>query len=712
MAAPQKSRWRGLLRLASSVFGAVLVSAIGWVLTQTSFSVGTFGERKPTELGWPFSVETADGRKPTRLAWLCTSLGESLARLSYDLPFVVRGSVEMPKSCLVYMDEDSGRKLGQTGAIWDRKLHGQLLEALAADKPRAVLFDVVFSDASQEPGVDEAFAEAIKKSGNVFLAAAVETDAGFITGDGKRISSQRVIPPIAVLRAAASGWGVIAFQPLDADYAVRRISPGTEDVPSAPWRAAVKLGAALEDTPESWLQPRWQNYYRPAGDAESIGYDRVIQENRPAPGYFTDRIVVVGGRSTLGGVAFGKDDFRNPFSVLGGAFSTGAEVHLTALLNLLNGEWLTRLDERSEWWIALLAGVVLGGGLPRFRPHVAALLAVLAFVGIGVFACWLSFTQRVWFAWCVPAFVQVPVALFWSVGARYFLEERRRNALRKAFGHYLSPHIADRIADSDFDLAPGGSVAEVTVLFTDLEGFTTLTEELNNPELMTQILLKYFAQTAAPILQNDGMIVNFVGDAVTAVWGAPLADPDHVRKAALAAWRLHECARLEVDGHKLRTRVGLHTGRVLAGNVGSAERFDYAVVGDPVNFASRLEGLNKYFGTNVLISDAIRQKLGDEFHARRLGEFRVVGKRDACVIHEYLGPATDAGRAAWYDAFEKGVDAFRAGDLLSAERRMRETLALRADGDGPAQFYLERIALLKSAPLSTDWTGIIEFTGK
>ena len=695
MAAPRKSRWRRLLRLASSVFGAVLVGALGWVLAQTSFSVGTFGERKATRFGW-----------------LCTSLGESLARLSYDLPFIVRGTVAMPKSCIVYLVEDSARKLGQTGLIWDRKLHVQLLAALAADKPRAILFDIVFSDAAAEPGVDEAFAAAIQKSGNVFLASPLEKDAGIIGATGIRVSSERPIPPIAPLRAAAAGWGVIAFQPLDGDYGVRRISPGTENVPSAPYRAAVKLGAALHDTPNAWLQPRWQNYYGPAGTAESIAYDRVIQENRPAPGYFTDRIVVVGGRSTLGGLAFGKDDFRNPFSVLGGAFSTGAEVHLTALLNLLRHDWLTRLDERRELWIAVLAGVVLGGGLPRFRPHLATLLAVVAFVVIGGFACWLSVTHRVWFAWGVPAFVQIPAALFWAVGARYFLEERRRHLLRNAFGHYLSTHLADRIADSDFDLAPGGSVEEVTVLFTDLEGFTPLSEKLNNPELLTQVLLKYFAETTAPILENDGMIVNFVGDAVTAVWGAPLAETDHARKAARAAWRLHESAHLEVDGHRLRTRVGLHTGRVLAGNIGSAERFDYAVVGDPVNFASRLEGLNKYFGTNVLISDALRQKLGGEFSARRLGEFRVVGKSEACVIHEFLGPAPDAGRPGWCDVFEQGVAAFCTGDFATAERHMHETIALRDGSDGPAQFYLNRLAALRSAPLPAGWSGIVEFAEK
>ena len=163
--------------------------------------------------------------------------------------------------------------------------------------------------------------------------------------------------------------------------------------------------------------------------------------------------------------------------------------------------------------------------------------------------------------------------------------------------------MADRIADADFDLSLGGALVEATTMFTDLENFATLAEELDKPELVARVLTTHFTQTSGHILDNDGTIIKFIGDSVHAVWGAPLPDKDHARKAVLAAWRLHEDSQKEVNGHLLRTRIGLNTGQMLSGNMGSAQRFDYAVTGDAVNFASRLEGLNKYLGTSVLISD-------------------------------------------------------------------------------------------------------------
>lgn len=682
-------RRRRLLRFGASVAGAAIVSVLGWALAMASLELGAerMGEKAP-------------------LHSVFDSFAQSLARLSFDLQFVFRGSVPPPEGCIVYLDENSAGVLGQSTGPWDRRLHAQLVRKLTADGARAVLFDLIFSEPSAEPGVDEEFAAAIAENGRVHLGAALELDGGAWA------YQERTIPPIALLRRAAAGWGLIAFRPIDTDYTVRRIYAGMETVPSASWRAAMKLGARGLDTPESRAVPRWMNYYGPPDSFPNISYDRALAADGVAPGFFRDRIVCIGGRSTLGDLTLGKDDFRNPYSRINRSFTTGVEVHLTALLNLVHGHWLTRLDPRWELGIALVAGLLLGGALPLLRPHAAACVAGLAAVAAGVIACWMFVQERTWFAWCIPAFVEAPLALGWAVGARYFIEERRRRALRQAFGHYLSTAMADRIADAEFDLTPGGVVVEATVMITDLEGFTPLSEQLHEPDLISNVLMRYFSQTTGHILERDGTIINFVGDAVTAVWGAPLAEREHARKAGLAACRLRELSQIEVEGRVLRTRIGLHTGRVLAGNVGSAERFDYAVVGDAVNFASRLEGLNKYFGTTVLISDECRRQLGDGFITRCLGEIRVVGKAESRIVHELLGLKGKDGDGPWLDNFSRGLAAFRRGDFAEGEREMRETIARRGGTDGPATFYLAEIARARTRDLPADWTGVLEFTAK
>jgi adenylate cyclase len=317
-----------------------------------------------------------------------------------------------------------------------------------------------------------------------------------------------------------------------------------------------------------------------------------------------------------------------------------------------------------------------------------------------------------WFAWGVPVLVQTPIALGWAVGTRYFLEERRRTRLRNAFAHYLSPSMADRIADANFDPTPGGEVVEATIIFTDLQGFTTLSEGLGDPRKLSEVLIAYFTNTTQHVVENQGTIIKYIGDAVLAVWGAPLPDAEHPIKATRAAWRMHLASGKEVLGHKLITRVGIHTGEVLAGNLGSAYRFDYTVIGDAVNFAARLEALNKYLGTRILISDATVSRLNGEFITRRLGDFKVVGKDQTVGIHELTVPKGEAEPMPWLEAFDAGTAAFRCGDLDEAERRMREVCELRGGHDGPAKFYLGKITALRSEGLPSNWTGTIELTSK
>jgi adenylate cyclase len=641
------------------------------------------------------------------LACLRYSFAEPLMRLSYDLPFLWRTTLDTHDITLVYLDEYSAKQLNQPlDDVWNRALHVRLLDRLTQEKARLVFYDIVFDAPAPDPAADAAFAESIRSNGKVVLGAALD-----IVDRLGSVREERVSAPTKPLRKAAAGYGIVAFRPVDPDYGVRQMYlRGTSVVPSATWVAAELLGDKITHQPRERISPLWLNYYGPRDSFSSVNIADALAPDAVPPGYFKDRIVMIGPRAAIGYLGVGKDEFATPYSRWNRQFSPGLEIHATILLNLLRSEWLTRMPLNRETALIMFIGFV-AGSLGFFRPLVASLLAVIISMAIACGAAWLVWSQRTWFPWLIPAAVQMPLGLAWAVGSRYLLESRRRKELRTAFGFYLSPQMADKIANSDFNLRPGGEIVEATIIFTDLENFTTLSEDLD-PSEVSAILIAYFEQTTRCILEKRGTIIKYVGDAVMAAWGAPVDEPAHAICAAEAACDLRALTEIEVRGRKLRTRIGINSGKVLAGNLGSSFRFDYTMIGDATNFASRLESLNKYLGTQVLISEAVREQLEDKFNTRRLGEFRVAGKVHSVIIHELLGRGeANSGERAWIEAFEAGLDNFRAGKFSDAADLMNRACQLRGGSDGPAEFYLRKIAIIRGQDV-TNWNGIIELSEK
>lgn len=641
------------------------------------------------------------------LACLRFSFAEPLTRLSYNLPFILRSNLDTDKVILVYLDEESAKQLHQPiDDVWNRALHVPLLDRLTQENARLVFYDVVFDQPAANPATDVAFEDSIRRNGKVILGATLDK----IERMGG-VSRKTVAAPIKPLRKAAAGWGILAFDPVDPDYGVREIFFGTSLIPSATWKAAQVLGASITRESRETAVKHWVNYYGPRDTFPSINFGQALDPEGLPPGYFKDKIVLIGGRSAVSSLTAGRDEFATPYSTSNHQFSPGLEIHATILLNLLRGEWLTRMSENWESILVVVTGLLVAG-LCVLRPTLATLSALLTSVAIGCCACWIVWDQRIWFDWMVPAAVQIPFGLVWSVGSQYLLESRGREELRRAFAFYLSPEMANKIANSDFDLKPGGKLVEATVIFTDLENFTTVSEDLD-PTEVSEMLTAYFGQTTSCILKNRGTIIKYVGDAVFAAWGAPIDEPAHAIRAAEAACDLRCLLELEVRGKKLRTRVGIHSGKVLAGNLGSAFRFDYTMIGDAVNFASRLESLNKYLRTQVLISDAVKQQLGDKFITRHLGEFRVAGKTRSVVIHELLCRCeSESGEKSWIELFETGLRAFGSAEFREARDSMNRTRQMRGGSDGPAEFYLKKIAALEANGHSENWTGIVELTEK
>lgn len=635
---------------------------------------------------------------------LLLRFGDGLARWSYDIPFLLTQQAVPDELAIVYLDPKIKSDLGQpTDLPLDRSFHAALLEKLTVDGAKLVMFDILFDYPHADAAVDERFAAAIRKHGKVVLVGEyVEQWQG-------SVKTSSPLPPIPLLRDAAAGWG-LANVHTDSDLEVRRLGAGTEDIPSVGWVAASLLDTNAAPVPDARFKSRWLNYYCAPTALAAVNFDHALQTTN---GFFRDKIVVIGSRGEAGVAGAGRDVFRTPFALRNEPMAPGAVIHAFSLLNLQRGDYLTRLSHRQESLLVVGWGLLVGLGLLRFKPWVAFGVACGAFCGFALVAVWLQSHGAVWFPWLVPAAAQTSVALLWSVTFQYTLESRRRQKLRRAFAAYMSPHLADRIAESDFDLALGGKEVEATVMFTDLEGFTAMSEDLSPAEL-SSILTQYFSETTRSILDQQGTVIKYIGDAVLAVWGAPLVDPHPAHRAVLAALGMKRAGEKEIAGRRFRTRIGINSGLVLAGNLGSEFRFDYTVIGAAINAASRLEGLNKYLATEILISESTRQQLGDVFLTRCVGCFLLSGTKQPMTVHEVLGVAAEFNpRPDWLALFDEAMGWFTRGELDKAEEPFRKVIALRGGKDGPTTFYLEEIEAARNQPAAAGtWNGVVKLASK
>ena len=663
--------------------------------------------------------------------WLALfRLGGSVRTLSYDIPFIAghrAGGTEDVR--IVYIDQ-------LDGAFVDRSAQAKLLDQLDRAGARAVVYDLIFDLPSKDPAVDRDFAASmlrfrgVDENGepvagrprrHVFLACGRQT----IQQVG--ISGEQLIPPTDELLAAADDFGLVALVH-DQKFTVRELNTGTADEPSVTWKAAVALGAPLDEAER--LAPRWLNYAGPPPDPNESDADRSrkrqgvpsfnasdLLRGEP-PGFLRDKVVVVGAKPGMTGAAAGQDLFSTPFhrADLRGdrLLMSGVEIQATLLANLLRDNWLVRSDLRRDPWLVIVAGVLAGLIFTRLRPLPGLLVAVLAVLGLIAAGTLAVHFKRLWFPWSIAAFVQIPVAVVWGTAAHFCIERffrvklgEEQRQLRDAFAKYLSPQMLDRLTAEGFKMRVGGEKIEAAMMFTDLENFTDLCEKVGDPERIVRTLNEYFEQTTSHIFDDDGVVIKFIGDAIFAAWGAPLAEPQAALKAARAAWKLGNTEKIAIDGVVLNTRIGVHFGEVVAGNIGSARRVDYTMIGDAVNLAARLEGLNKMLGTGILISEEVCQRLEGEFLTRLVGRFKVKGRREVTVIHELLGPMPQDGEPVWLGLYRQALDAYAANDAERARALFLETESLRGAEDGPSRFFLRRLDAGEGSE-----GGIVEMTEK
>ena len=388
----------------------------------------------------------------------------------------------------------------------------------------------------------------------------------------------------------------------------------------------------------------------------------------------------------------------------------GPEIYATVLDNLLAGDFLRDAPRAAVWlWVlvlALAAGAAAASARSGWHSAAAAVILIPLPALAGLAAWQADIVMPV-----AGASAGVVAGLLGGAMVNFVLEGRQKLFLKGAFRHYLSSDVIEQILRDPNSLKLGGEKRELTIFFSDLQGFSTISERLG-PEDLTKLLNDYLTDMTDLILEEGGTLDKYEGDAIIAFWNAPLSQPDHAVRAVRAAVRCQRKLaerRAEFEqrtGAVLKMRIGLNTGAVVVGNMGSRERFDYTVLGDAANLASRLEGANKALGTYLMISESTWALTNGAFPGRELGQLTVVGRKTPVRVYEATGLEGEPARAG-DRSFEDALARTRAGKWTEAASAF-ETL----NDDPAAQTYARKCRELAAAGSGAAWDGIWNLTEK
>jgi adenylate cyclase len=459
------------------------------------------------------------------------------------------------------------------------------------------------------------------------------------------------------------------------------------------------------------------NYVGPYNSYPHYSMADAIHGTAPADA-FRDKIVFVGG------TALGIGDLRNtPFQKQNSGYM-GVEVHANILDNLLHTAEPHRTflirgfrEEMVDIGFIVFFGIGLGLWLGRSRPLVATLTAI-AVLGAFLWFVYYSFVLwGRWYSFVIPA--ATLVGSYASITSfRVIHEEREKRKIRKTFSQYLSPGVIALIEkDPRKYIRPGGEVRELTVMFSDIRDFTTLSEGLT-PDDLVHLLNQYLSAMTDILFRNLGTLDKYIGDAIMAFWGSPFPQPDHAYRACCCALEmiagLEELNRkwAEEGRRQISIGIGLNTGAVNVGNMGSDKRLAWTVMGDNVNLASRLEGMTKQYRSRVIISESTHSQVAHQFVAREVDRIRVKGKKQPVLIYQLLAPISERHvYATLLMQFNAALDVYRSQNWREAAGKFGELLAAYPD-DGPTQVLLQRcLEFMEEAP-DPAWDGVYVMKSK
>jgi adenylate cyclase len=675
------------------------------------------------------------------LYWYHPPLLDRVDQAARDLVLRLRDTPAPPEPvALVSVDERAVKTHGRWP--WPRALQARLIEALKQAGAGVIALDIVYLK-SEGPEADQALIQALELPGAPVIggyffreqqslapgedALAVLRDSRIrqvLRRPGADASPVEILPYAEVSQASIAGvMGGLGFFNVahDPDGLVRSahlvMGHGAELYPSLPLRALAAYGAAPASVA---LGPEGVSEVRLGGAAIPVDRRGELALNF----YSRDRSIrhfsaadVLDGRlgSELSGALvfvgvteLGIADLRpTPVS---DSFP-GVAVHATVAANVLQG-WYLKRDARAvtaDVLTMLLLPLVTVWGMARARGPLRMLGVALAVAAAGALALrWLLVREGLLVSLAYPVSAVAIAGL--SLQSWYMITVGRRSRfLRRAFAAYVAPALVQRVVDNPDSLSLSGEKRQVTVFFSDIRGFTSITESLP-PERMVKLLNRYLSRMSDIVMDHQGTLEKYIGDAIMALYNAPLELPGHPSLAARTALRMLQALEelndeFERDfGLRIRIGVGINTGDAIIGNLGSERRFHYAAVGDTVNLGARLESRTKAYGVDVIVSGATREQLAQEFLCRHLDRLQVKGKSEPVEIHELMSADTAANRQL-AQRFEEALEHYFAGRFGAALEALGE-LMRDYPGDGPSQVLADRCRGYLQQPPPPDWSGV------
>ena len=688
---------------------------------------------------------------------------EAIRSLEYDFRdfrIKLRGPLDISQSPIIILaiDDQSDESTPHRWP-WPRKYFAHVIENLNEAGARVIGVDVIFDQADQHGSAsDDELVNILNKYNNVVLVGKIYRTTG-------RVESTILVPPHETFKRTGVSWGLVSSE-VDKDGIYRRYLVGQTHMDSTLSSFAIEVlrkyrdynsGLTIEDKPDKYVFGEYEipkfdsysmliNYSGPAYTFPVYSFDNVLDDQDfdllddydvdgfddpgdaelglpPGPlysGTFKDKIVLIG--STMQEL---HDDFPTPFmevteeiGTTRKALTPGVEVHANALNTILSENYLLKLSYLYHLAIFFLLGILLyiiTYYLPTLWGAVSAIFIVLVYFAVSSF---LFIVHNLILEITTP----ILLILFSFIAHtlyQYILSQKEKRMIQGAFSHYVPEKVVAEILEDPDKLKLGGEERVVSILFSDVAGFTTISEKLT-PAQLVHLLNDYLTEMSEIVLSNNGIIDKYEGDAIMAEFGVPVSYHNHAYMACKTALemqkKLVELRKKwkEENRPELTARIGINTGEVIVGNMGSRNVFDYTVMGDHVNLGSRLEGANKFYGTHVMISEFTYEHVKEDFHVRMLDIIRVIGKEEPIEVYELVAFKDEeiaSELLQLLDTFNLGTQHYRAQRWNEAIQCFDTCLTLHA-GDIPSQEFQRRCKNFKSNPPGKDWDGVTVMTEK